>query len=99
VLQHVHGVGDRRERVAQLVREHREELVLALVRLLDLAVEQRVLERGRRARGREVGRRAHASVVELARAGHREPSTAIGRPRAASGSAATACAIWPSGST
>ena len=45
------GVADRRERVAQLVREHREELVLAPVGLLDLAVEPGVVERDGRAAG------------------------------------------------
>ncbi len=44
-LQHVDRVADRRERIAQLVREHRQELVLALVLVLDLAIEARILQR------------------------------------------------------
>ena len=41
VLQHLRGRRDRRERIAQLVAEHREELVLGLVR--QLRREPRVL--------------------------------------------------------
>ena len=33
--QQLHGRADRRERIAQLVGEHREEFVLAMVRLLE----------------------------------------------------------------
>ena len=40
----VQGVQDRRQGVAQLVREHRQELVLAAVGLADLAVEPRVVD-------------------------------------------------------
>ncbi len=37
LLQHVHGIGDRCERIAQLVREHRQEFVLAPILLMDLS--------------------------------------------------------------
>ena len=50
-LQHVQRGAHRRERVAQLVRERREELVLALVGPLDLLVEQAIVDRARRAPG------------------------------------------------
>ena len=40
----VQGVADRGQRVAQLVGEHRQELVLAAVGLADLAVEPGVLD-------------------------------------------------------
>ena len=52
--------------IAQLVREHREELVLALVLLLDLAKQQRIVERGRRA-GRELRHHRERIRIEAAR--------------------------------
>ena len=64
LAEHLRGRHDRRERIAQLVRQHREELVLAPARFLQLllgvlrarhlalqaAVELRVVERDRGAR-------------------------------------------------
>ena len=64
--QDVHGVADRRQRIAQFVREHREELVLALVLFLDLAEQQRVVERGCAAR-RELGDHRERVGVETPR--------------------------------
>ena len=62
----VHGVADRRQRIAQLVREHREELVLPLVLVLDLAKQQRVVDRRRRTR-RELGHHRERIGVEVSR--------------------------------
>ena len=73
----LHGVADRRERVAQLVRQHGEELVLAPVRVLqlflglararDLAlqgrIKARVVERDGRARHQLL---EHQPVLRLA---------------------------------
>ena len=41
--QHVNGIGDRRQRIAELVREHRQELVLPPVLVAHLLVEERVV--------------------------------------------------------
>jgi hypothetical protein len=49
---HVQRRAQRRERVAQLVRERREEFVLAPVGVLDLLVEEAIVERARGAPGR-----------------------------------------------
>ena len=46
----VQGVADRGERVAQLVRQHRQELVLQPVGLAQLGVEPGVFDGARRAR-------------------------------------------------
>ena len=73
----LHGVLDRRERIPQLVREHRQELVLAAVRVLqlllglararDLALERtvkaRILERDRGAAGELL---QHVAVARFA---------------------------------
>ena len=55
---HLDRVADRRERVAQLVREHREELVLAPVRLLQLLLGLRGARS--RAAGSSTGARSRA---------------------------------------
>ena len=44
LLEHGHRVADRRQRIPELVGEHREELVLASVPLLDLAIEAAIVE-------------------------------------------------------
>ena len=65
LLQHVHGVGDRRKRVAQLVREHRQKLVLAPVLLVELPVQQGIVERDCGA-ARKVGRHRNQIGIEAA---------------------------------
>src|SRR5258705_8686014 len=45
LLEHRGGVADSRQGIPELVREHREELVLAAVALLDLTGETAVVER------------------------------------------------------
>src|SRR5436190_8475982 len=73
----LHGVLDRRERIPQLVREHRQELVLAAVRVLQLflrlpgardlplqgSIEPRVIQGNRRPAGYL---RQHVAVAGLA---------------------------------
>ena len=49
-VEDMESVADRRKRIAQLVREHGEEFVLAPVLFADTSKERRVVERNRRAR-------------------------------------------------
>ena len=85
--QHVGGAADGAERVAQLVAQHREELVLRAVRRfglgarrLLLAEEPRVLDGDRRLLGEAhadrlvlVGERARRAVADVQEAGHLRP--------------------------
>ena len=91
--QHVHGVRDRGERIAKLVRQHREELVLALVRLLDAVIEQRIVERCRSPAGDVAGESTSTSGSNDLAAGHAEHQYArIAPPRTASGTTTVECA-------
>ena len=82
-LHDVHGVADRRQRVAQLVGQHRQELVLAPVGLLHGRVQPRVLHGDRGAAddflGQRDPRRIHAAPRAPAGSAPRGP----GRPPAA----------------
>ena len=86
--EHLDGVADRRQRVAQLVGEHRQELVLLPVGLLDLVVEPGVLQGAWRPGRRRS--RPRPTVGRAERRGRTRAATAPGRPsvrpRARSGS-------------
>ena len=56
-LEDFDGAADRRQRVAQLVGEHRQEFVLAAVVFLDVAVEPGVVDGDGRAAGKVFGER------------------------------------------
>ena len=85
---HLERGADRRQRVAQLVREHREELVLAPVRAPAASPRRRAAPRSRSAgcgtggRSRARSPRASASSCELA-----QSAPALGRRRSAPPSA------------
>ena len=55
LLEELDGVADRREGIPQFVGEHRQELVLAAVVLLDVPIEPRVVDRYRGAAGEVLG--------------------------------------------
>ena len=61
--QDLHGVADRGQRVAQLVGQHRQELVLAPVGLLERRQQVRVLDGDDRAVGQVLRRREVGGVV------------------------------------
>ena len=82
-LQDLDGVADRGQRVAQLVGEHRQELVLAAVVLLDVAVEPGVVDGDGGAAGQVFGQREVVrSVVPAGLAdGQRERAEHAPAPR------------------
>ena len=68
--QHLNGVADRRQRVAQLVRQHGQELVLAAVALAQLGVEGRVVEGEGGASCQLLGKTLRLAVEAVAAAAH-----------------------------
>ena len=90
--QDVHGVADRRQRVAQLVRQHREEFVLAPVGLLHRRVQARVLHRDRGAAGELADRARCAAASKLLRAAQERERAAdlVARHQRADGGGALA---------
>ena len=61
----MHGVADRREGIAQLMREHREKFVLAPISLVNFCIEHAVFERYGGSRG-QILRKRELGCAEIA---------------------------------
>ena len=75
---------ERIERCAQLVRQGREEIFLEAIRVLRIAIEQRVVE-GERGAGGDIGREGQIAIVVAARLIEPIVNSPSERPRARSG--------------
>ena len=80
-LQDVQRIANGCQRIAQLVSEHGQELVLAAIVLLDVAIESRIVDRDGRPRGQVVHQRQVAVLIVPAGATQGQSQSTRVRPR------------------